>query len=105
MRVEIKEYVRRVEFYELDIDAEYLAELNRVIRQEYPTLVFPDITEEDIAACLDNSGEDYAHLAQVIEPHWTLGEFIRDYVMQDAWDSWYDGDVLDTEDYEVTVQR
>ena len=105
MRVEIKEYVRRVEFYELDIDAEYIAQLNNYFRTKYPTLVFADITEDDITICLNHQERQYPHLAQEIEPHWTLGEFIRDYVMQDAWDSWYDGEHLDTEDYEVEVQR
>lgn len=105
MRLEITEYVRRVEYYELEIDAEYLAQLNSHFRTNHPTLDFPDITEEDIAACLENDGEDYAYLAQEITQYYTLGEAIRDYVMQDLWDSWYDGEHLDTEDYELEIER
>ena len=105
MRLEIKEYVRRVEYYDLEIDEEYIAQLNNHLRTTHPTLEFPDITEEDIAACLDNDGEDCAYLAQAITSYYTLGEAIRDYVMEDLWNNWYDGEHLDTEDYELEIQR
>ena len=105
MRLEIREYVRRMEFYELDITDDYLAQLNTYLRTQHPTLEFPDISEEDVAACLENDGGNYAHLAQAIDSYCTLGEVIRDYVMQDLWSNWYDGEHLDTEDYELEIQR
>ena len=105
MRVEIKEYVRRVEFYELDIDEEYIAELNNYFRTKYPTLVFADITEYDITICLNHQERQYPHLAQEVEFGWTLGETIRNEVMDDVWSNWYDGEHIETEDYEVEIRR
>lgn len=105
MRVELKEYVRRVEFYDLEIDEKYITHLNNHIRTLYPTLVFSDITEGDIAICLEYQERQYPHLAQEVESDWSLGEVIRDYILDDLWNNWYDGEHIETEDYEWEVQR
>ena len=114
MRIVRKAYVRAIEWHSIEIDEKYVESLNAFLAERC-TETLPPITAEDIAAVVDRR-EDH-NLFFLKEYTWrypwqdnghtwacTLYDMLVDIIDEDLWDTDYETEYYETDDWEDYVE-
>lgn len=111
MKIVRKEYVRCIYTYEIDLNEDYVAELNDYLKSRCQDEM-PDITTQDIIDTIDHGENKDID----VEYKWAIGgngsfyrytlrDTIYEIVSEDLWNSDYEEEYHDSEWYETYIKE